>query len=55
MRTIVKSPRYEADILAIWDQIAQHNPKAAERVVMAIEDTIELLAEFPRLGTPCPH
>jgi toxin ParE1/3/4 len=55
MRTIVKSPRYEADIMAIWDQIAQHNPQAAERVVMAIEDTIELLGEFPRLGTPCPH
>ena len=42
-------------MMAIWDQIAQHNPRAAERVVMAIEDTIELLVDFPRLGTPCPH
>ena len=55
MRTIVKSPQYEADIMAIWDQIAQYSPLAAERVVMAIEDTIELHVDFPRLGTPCPH
>ena len=55
MKTIIKSPQYEQDITAIWDQIAQHNAEAAERVVMAIEDRIDLLGSFPRLGTPCPH
>jgi toxin ParE1/3/4 len=55
MKTIIKSPQYEQDITAIWVQIAQHNAEAAERVVMAIEDRIDMLASFPRLGTPCPH
>ena len=55
MISIVKSPQYERDIAEIWHHIAQHNPGAADRVVMAIENTIELLGEFPRIGTQCPH
>ena len=55
MTTIIKSPQYERDVTAIWDQIALHSPDAADRVVMAIETTIELLLQFPRIGTPCPH
>ena len=55
MIAIVKSPQYERDIAEIWHHIAQHNPVAADRVVMAIEGTIELLGHFPRIGTPCPH
>ena len=53
MISIVKSPQYERDIAEIWHHIAQHNPGAADRVVMAIENTIELLSEFPRIGTQC--
>lgn len=42
--------------MAIWDQIAKHNPQAAERGVMAaFEDTIEQLAGFARLGTAGSH
>jgi toxin ParE1/3/4 len=55
MTTIIKSPQYERDVTTIWDQIAQHSPDAADRVVMAIENAIELLVHFPRIGTPCPH
>ena len=55
MIAIVKSPQFERDITDIWDHIAQHNPAAADRVVMAIEESIELLGEFPGIGTPCPH
>jgi toxin ParE1/3/4 len=55
MVTIVKSPQYERDITEIWDHIALHNADAADRAVMAIEDTIELLGDFPGIGTPCPH
>jgi len=55
MIPIVKSPQYERDMVEIWDHIAQHNPDAADRVVMAVESMIELLGEFPGIGTPCPH
>jgi toxin ParE1/3/4 len=55
MTSIVRSPQYERDLTEIWDQIEQQNADAADRVVMAIERTIELLPQFPRIGTPCPH
>jgi toxin ParE1/3/4 len=55
MIPIFKSPQYEGDLAEIWDYIAQHNPVAADGAVMAIEQTIELLGEFPRIGSLCPH
>jgi len=55
MTPIVKSPHYERDMVEIWHHVAQHNPDAADRVVVAIENTIELLGQFPGIGTPCPH
>lgn len=55
MTPIVKSPRYDDDLVEIWKHIAEHNPNAADQVVIAIESTIELLSQFPRIGTPCPH
>jgi plasmid stabilization system protein ParE len=55
MIAIVKSPYYEGDVTQIWNHIAQRNPDAADRVILAIEGNIELLSRFPRIGTPCPH
>jgi plasmid stabilization system protein ParE len=55
MISIVKSPQYELDLGEIWNYIAQHNSHAADGAVTAIEQTIELLGEFPRIGTLCPH
>ena len=55
MIPIVKSPQYERDIAEILHYIAEHNPEAADRVVLAIETTIELLAHFPGIGSPCAH
>ena len=55
MIPIVKSPQYERDLAEIWHCIARDNPLAADRVVTAIENTIELLSEFPGIGVACPH
>ena len=55
MIRLVKSPQYERDIAESWDHVAVYSLEVADRVVMAIENSIELLAEFPRIGTPCPH
>ena len=55
MIPIVKSPQYERDLAEIWSNIARNNPTAADRVVTAIENTIELLGEFPGIGAACPH
>ncbi len=50
MIPIVKSPQYERDLAEIWHYIARDNPLAADRVVTAIENTIELLSEFRYRG-----
>jgi toxin ParE1/3/4 len=55
MIPIIKSPQYERDLAEIWNYIAQHNPDAADAVVTAIEHTIGLLGQFPRIGALSPH
>jgi toxin ParE1/3/4 len=55
MTTVLKSPQYERDLADIWTHIADNSEEAADRVIAAIEETIELIVEFPGLGAPCPH
>ncbi|WP_235525157.1 MULTISPECIES: type II toxin-antitoxin system RelE/ParE family toxin [unclassified Sphingomonas] len=42
----------EADRLAIWDYLAERNPRAAIRIDEAIAATVSRLHEFPHLGHP---
>jgi toxin ParE1/3/4 len=42
----------ESELEEIWDFIAKDNPEAAEKVVAAIEETFQILAENPGLGRP---
>jgi plasmid stabilization system protein ParE len=44
------SPQATQDLIDIADYIRAENPPAAERVRSAILETLQLLAEFPRLG-----
>ena len=55
MITILKSPQYERDLAEIWAHIANDSVESADRAITAIEETIELVAEFPGIGSPCPH
>ncbi len=52
MSSILITPAAEEDLIGIWVYIAQDNKKAADRVYDAAENTFELLADFPRIGTP---
>jgi toxin ParE1/3/4 len=49
---IVYSRRAEDELRAIWRYIAEDNGNepAADRIVLAISDKIELLRDLPRLG-----
>jgi toxin ParE1/3/4 len=51
---IVVTARAERDLEDIWLTIAANNPRAATRIVRTIGRKIELLADFPRLGTRWP-
>ncbi len=47
---VVLSDRARLRLRQIRRYIAEDNPVAAERVVIRIGQTIELLADFPRIG-----
>jgi len=51
---IVITARAERDLEDIWLTIAANNPRAATRIVRAIGKKIDLLADFPRIGTRRP-
>ncbi len=52
------SPKALQDLDEIWDYISKElsNPDAAEHVVTAILDAVDVLGEFPESGAPLePH
>jgi toxin ParE1/3/4 len=51
---VVITARAERDLEDIWLSIAVNNPRVATRVVRALGRKIDLLAEFPRIGTHRP-
>lgn len=54
MTRVVVTARAERDLEDLWLTIAPHNPRAATRLLRSIGKKVELLADFPRLGTRRP-
>ena len=54
MIRVVITTQAERDIEDIWLAVAVNNPRAATRIARAIAQRINMLAEFPRLGTRRP-
>ncbi len=52
MPSVLITPAAEEDLINIWIYIARDNEEAADRVYKAAENTFELLADFPGIGTP---
>jgi toxin ParE1/3/4 len=44
-----------ADVAALHDYIAKHNPRAAKRTVHRIRISIDRLKQFPRVGRQGAH
>jgi toxin ParE1/3/4 len=42
--------RAEADLREIWRYIAADNPDAADRVLLRIDEKMQILRQFPRIG-----
>lgn len=51
---VLRRPAAKADLIDIWNRIAQDDPAAADRVVDRIGQAIDRLATFPRLGGTRP-
>jgi len=53
-RPIRHTQRARADLLALWIEIARHNPAAADRVYDRLEARVNVLSEFPEAGAARP-
>ena len=49
----VVSPLAQADLDAIWDYVAEHDPSAADRLLNTFYEQFLLLARRPFLGQVC--
>ena len=52
MPKIILSEFVEPELAAIWEFIAADNIDAADRLLAAAEDTFEVLARMPDMGSP---
>jgi toxin ParE1/3/4 len=52
---VLVTPQAEADLQEIWLTIAIDSPTAADRLLRRIGDKLDLLAEFPEMGSPRPE
>ncbi len=50
MPQVTRRPLAEADILEIWDYIADDNPAAADRWVDQLDGQFRMLATQPKMG-----
>ena len=50
MAVVTRSVQSARDLIEIWQYIAQDNPAAADRVLMAIDRRIDLLTRQPWSG-----
>ncbi len=49
---LIYAPSAEADLDEIFDYIAIENQRAAEEVILRIEQTLVLVSNFPEMGRP---
>ena len=50
MAELFFSRRAEADVREIWRYIATDNPAAADRILLRIEEKLQILRNFPEIG-----
>ena len=54
MKPVRLTKQAKADLTAIWQTIAAHDERTADRVLDAISDRCQQLQEFPELGPARP-
>jgi toxin ParE1/3/4 len=55
MSRVIRSPRSRLDLLEIGQHISQENPAAADRMLLRIDEKLQLLAENPLMGESRPE
>lgn len=50
MTQVIQSPEAEADLIEIWEYVAQYNEEAADKLIDTINQKAILLANSPYMG-----
>ena len=50
---IIRTLPARHDIEAIWLYVAKRNPRAADQILIDIDERIAILETFPNAGVPC--
>lgn len=50
MAELFVTRRAEADLRSIWRYIAYDNPAAADRILLRIDERMQILRRFPQIG-----
>jgi toxin ParE1/3/4 len=50
MGQVIQSPEARSDLIEIWLYIAQNNQDAADRLITAIDEKLNLLSDSPQMG-----
>jgi toxin ParE1/3/4 len=50
MARLLRTPRANEDLLDIWAYVAENSPRAADRLLLRIDEECQLLSENPLLG-----
>ena len=50
MAELFVTRRAEADLRSIWRYIAYDNPAAADRILLRIDERMQILRHFPEIG-----
>lgn len=55
MARITKKPQAIRDLKETWHYIADDSPTSADKVVLQIEERLQLLLQFPQMGRKRPE
>jgi toxin ParE1/3/4 len=50
MARIIRSPQAQRDVVQIWAHIAADNMKAADKLIDAFDQKLNILKDFPGMG-----
>jgi len=55
MRELIRSTKYDEDLIRIWRYVAADSPEAATRLLQRIDERVEMLSRNPFVGECQPQ
>ena len=55
MVRVSQSPQFRRDLADAWDYVSEDSEARADALLDAVEETVRMVAENPRIGRPRPE